>query len=211
MGVIHRELANSRRRRLLRRGHGAVRRGVQTRRLANGALPGLCEHVHLGGSDRVLRLCHADPAGECGGYAAADRRHVSHGTLVNPEGTYQPTERRPIASRETGWARASASWLSQRGVTANTISMAGMFAGIASGSALVATAYSPWPWDRVAWLAGALFAQLRLIANLLDGMVAIESGRASPVGELYNEVPDRISDSAILIGLGYAAGSWPML
>jgi phosphatidylglycerophosphate synthase len=27
------------------------------------------------------------------------------------------------------------------------------------------------------------------------------------VGELYNEVPDRVSDTAILIGLGLAAGS----
>jgi phosphatidylglycerophosphate synthase len=48
--------------------------------------------------------------------------------------------------------------------------------------------------------------QLRLLANLLDGMVAIESGKASPVGELYNEVPDRVSDAVILIGAGSAVG-----
>jgi len=41
---------------------------------------------------------------------------------------------------------------------------------------------------------------------MLDGMVAIESGRSSPVGELYNEVPDRVSDAAILVGFGCAAG-----
>jgi phosphatidylglycerophosphate synthase len=40
---------------------------------------------------------------------------------------------------------------------------------------------------------------------MLDGMVAIEGGRASPVGELFNEVPDRVSDAATLIGAGYAA------
>jgi phosphatidylglycerophosphate synthase len=130
---------------------------------------------------------------------------------VNQDGAYQPTERRPIASRDTGWARATATWLARRGVSANTISVAGMFAGIASGAALAATAYSNSPWDRLAWIGGALFAQLRLIANLLDGMVAIESGKASPVGELYNEVPDRISDSAILIGLGYSAGGGTLL
>jgi phosphatidylglycerophosphate synthase len=28
---------------------------------------------------------------------------------------------------------------------------------------------------------------------------------------LYNEVPDRISDAATLIGAGYAPGSWPVL
>src|SRR5207245_4613587 len=60
--------------------------------------------------------------------------------------------------------------------------------------------------ERVAWLAAALLIQLRLLANMLDGMVAIECRRASPVGELFNEVPDRISDVATLIGAGYAAG-----
>src|SRR6516165_2874016 len=41
---------------------------------------------------------------------------------------------------------------------------------------------------------------------MFDGLVAVEGGRGSRVGELFNEVPDRISDGAILIGLGYAAG-----
>jgi phosphatidylglycerophosphate synthase len=46
---------------------------------------------------------------------------------------------------------------------------------------------------------------------MFDGMVAVRCGKASPVGELYNEVPDRVSDAAILIGLGSAAGSNVML
>jgi phosphatidylglycerophosphate synthase len=70
---------------------------------------------------------------------------------------------------------------------------------------MASTTYTP-GWERLAWLAGAMMIQARLLANLLDGMVAIESGRASPVGELYNEVPDRVSDTAILVGAGYAAG-----
>jgi phosphatidylglycerophosphate synthase len=42
-------------------------------------------------------------------------------------------------------------------------------------------------------------------------MVAIASGTASPVGELYNEIPDRVSDAATFIGLGYAAHAHPTL
>src|SRR6516164_5113924 len=53
---------------------------------------------------------------------------------------------------------------------------------------------------------GCAGAQLRLTANMLDGMVALASGRASKVGELYNEVPDRVSDAAVFIGAGYAWG-----
>ncbi len=45
---------------------------------------------------------------------------------------------------------------------------------------------------------------------MFDGMVAIARGVASPVGELYNEIPDRLSDSAVLIGLGVAAGDWAL-
>jgi phosphatidylglycerophosphate synthase len=37
-------------------------------------------------------------------------------------------------------------------------------------------------------------------------MVAVVSGRGSKVGELYNEVPDRVSDAAVFIGGGYAWG-----
>jgi len=57
-----------------------------------------------------------------------------------------------------------------------------------------------------AWLLGAVLSQVRLLANMFDGMVAIETRTASPVGELYNEVPDRVSDAAIFIGIGYSAG-----
>lgn len=49
--------------------------------------------------------------------------------------------------------------------------------------------------------------QLRLLANLYDVMVAVARKIASPAGELFNEVPDRISDPATLIGFGYAAGA----
>jgi phosphatidylglycerophosphate synthase len=79
------------------------------------------------------------------------------------------------------------------------------------GAALAATAYADGGWAHLAWLCGAALIQLRLLANMLDGMVAIESRRASPVGELYNEVPDRVSDMAGLIGAGCAAGGNPAL
>ncbi len=119
---------------------------------------------------------------------------------------YEPMERRPIASRNTAWANSIAHWLAARGASANAISIAGMFAAIFSGASFAATSFLDFPWNRVAWICGALGAQLRLLANLFDGMVAIASGKASRVGELYNEVPDRVSDAAIFVGLGYAAG-----
>jgi phosphatidylglycerophosphate synthase len=117
---------------------------------------------------------------------------------------HHPTDRRPIAARSWTPVRRLAAWLARRGVAPNAISLAGMVCGVAAGAAFAFTSYTP--VERFAWLAGAALVQLRLLANLLDGMVAIEGGRASPVGELYNEVPDRVSDVATLVGLGYAAG-----
>src|SRR2546428_2000392 len=105
-------------------------------------------------------------------------------------------DRRPIATRNRKWAQASARRLAARNVSPNAISIAGMFACIGGGMALAATSIA---YCRIEWLIAALGAQLRLIANMLDGMVALDSGRTSKTGELYNEVPDRISDAAAFI------------
>lgn len=106
-------------------------------------------------------------------------------------------------------ARWLAGWLATHGVTANTISFVGLLFGLSSGLALAATR-SPM-LERPAFLAAALLILLRLLANMLDGMVAVATGQSSPLGELWNEVPDRISDLATLLGAGYAAGSEPVL
>ena len=118
--------------------------------------------------------------------------------------------RRPLASRHWPFSQRAAAGLAARGASPNGISVAGMVFGLAAGAAFWATARvsgPAWPW----WLAGALLVQLRLLCNLLDGMVAVEGGRRSAVGELFNEVPDSVSDAATLVGLGYAVGSVPVL
>jgi len=112
-------------------------------------------------------------------------------------------DRRPIATRNRKWAQASTAWLASRNVSPDAISIAGMFACIVAGIALGMTSIANY---RILWLIGALGAQLRLTANMLDGMVAIASNRTTKTGELYNEVPDRISDAAVFIGAGYAWG-----
>src|ERR1051325_4999082 len=119
------------------------------------------------------------------------------------ESAPQAIDRRPIATRNRKWAQSATAWLASRNVSPNIISIAGMCACIAGGIALSLTSVA---YYRVFWLIAALGAQLRLTANMLDGMVALASGRASKTGELYNEVPDRVSDAAVFIGAGYAWG-----
>ncbi|MGB9473776.1 MAG: CDP-alcohol phosphatidyltransferase family protein [Candidatus Udaeobacter sp.] len=112
-------------------------------------------------------------------------------------------DRRPIATRNRKWAQDATAWLASRNVSPDAISIAGMCACIVAGIALGMTSVTNY---RILWLIAALGAQLRLTANMLDGMVAIASGRTSKTGELYNEVPDRISDAAVFIGAGFAFG-----
>lgn len=115
-------------------------------------------------------------------------------------------DRRPIRSRETPWAEAIAQFLVNRRVSPNAISLFGMFAALAAGVSFLFTDDVTGPQQRVLWLLGAALCQIRLLCNLFDGMVAIQRKVASPTGELYNEIPDRISDAAVFIGLGYSAG-----
>lgn len=59
----------------------------------------------------------------------------------------------------------------------------------------------------IGYIGAALFIQLRLLCNLLDGMVAVEHGKQTALGALYNEFPDRIADSLFIVAAGYASGS----
>jgi phosphatidylglycerophosphate synthase len=114
--------------------------------------------------------------------------------------------RRPLASRELGIVRRLASALARAAVTPNQISTAGIVFALAAAVALWQAAEG----RAIGWLFGLLFIQLRLLANLLDGLVAVEGGRGDALGPLYNEVPDRIEDTAIIAAFGLAAG-WPGL
>lgn len=125
--------------------------------------------------------------------------------------TPDPAARRPLKSREVRVFRAFAAWLARAGVTPNAISFASIVFGSLAGVAFAATAASDGATQRLCWFAATLCIQLRLLANLLDGLVAVEGGKGGPTGDLWNEAPDRFSDAATLIGAGFAAGSEPLL
>ncbi|MGA2543513.1 MAG: CDP-alcohol phosphatidyltransferase family protein [Verrucomicrobiota bacterium] len=121
--------------------------------------------------------------------------------MINPENI----TRRPLKSRDTKWAADTASWLARAGVRPNVISIAGtVFAGGAGICFwLAGGTRHDWHWSVLLILA-ACGMQLRLLCNLLDGMVAIEGGFKTKAGEIFNELPDRFSDAFIFIGAGYA-------
>jgi phosphatidylglycerophosphate synthase len=127
--------------------------------------------------------------------------------MPNPD----PAGRRPLKSRNLPVFKNFAAWLAERNATPNFISFLSIIFGGAAGAALAATAHTQGWGQHVCWLAAAAGIQLRLAANLLDGMVAVEGGKGGPTGELWNEAPDRLADAMIFIGAGYAAGSSPVM
>jgi phosphatidylglycerophosphate synthase len=113
------------------------------------------------------------------------------------------TERRPLKSRGTRWAARLTDALAERRVPPNLISQASVgFAALAFllfwGAGLAPTLFL---------VLAAVCVQLRLLCNLLDGMVAVEGGMSTSDGPFWNEVPDRAADVLILWGVGIAAGS----
>lgn len=113
-------------------------------------------------------------------------------------------QRRPLKVRQKQWAVRIARWLGQHKVTPNQISLASIaFALFASLLFLVSGCFDDnWRW--LFLLLAAAMIQGRLLCNLFDGMVAVEGGQSTPTGELFNEVPDRVSDSLLLVALGYS-------
>jgi phosphatidylglycerophosphate synthase len=117
--------------------------------------------------------------------------------------------RRPLKTRSAKWAGVLARALTRLGITPNRISMVSCgFAAIAGVSLwLVGRVQSGWQ-IRCVLLIAAGGVQLRLLCNMIDGMVAIEGGRKTKSGELFNELPDRISDALVFIGAAYAVPSF---
>ena len=114
--------------------------------------------------------------------------------------------RRPIAARSSTWASRTARWLARRGLRPNQISLLSIVFAAIAGVALAASANTTTTQRVVLLVVAAACIPLRLLCNLFDGMLAVEGGMQSPTGELYNELPDRVADTLIMVGAGYAGG-----
>jgi phosphatidylglycerophosphate synthase len=122
-----------------------------------------------------------------------------------------PAGRRPLRSRDIPLFKVVAARLAALGVSPNAISSASILFAMGAGFALVVTSCSAPGKQIVHFFMAAAFIQLRLLANMLDGMVAVEGKRGGPTGDLWNEAPDRVADVAILAGAGFATGGHPYL
>ncbi len=109
-------------------------------------------------------------------------------------------ERRPLAVRGTKWANELAKALAKINLSPNKISILSVvFAALSLVFFQLAVE------KKFFLILAACSIQLRLICNLLDGMVAIEYNKKSIYGNLYNDIPDRFADVFIIMGAGLYA------
>lgn len=114
------------------------------------------------------------------------------------------TDRRPLKTRSRHSARWLASLLARASVSPNSVSLAGIVFSAGAAAALASLPRSDSRGQISLLVLAAVCIQLRLLCNMLDGLIAVEGGKHTPSGILYNEIPDRIDDVLILVGAGYA-------
>ena len=124
-------------------------------------------------------------------------------------GDYQPTSRRPIADMFRRTADGTVRFCVRRGIHADAVSYASVVASTLAAVCFWRSAQVP-----ALLIPAVLLCYLRLWCNMLDGMVALASGKASLRGELLNDLPDRVSDVVIFAGVAHsglchsASGYW---
>ena len=119
---------------------------------------------------------------------------------------YEPTSRRPIGEGFRATARFATALCVRLNIHPDAISYASI------GAAAIA-AFFFWKSGAHPWLlfVAPLFCYLRLWFNMLDGMVALASGKASWRGEILNDLPDRVSDVLIFVGVAHSGWMNPFL
>ena len=115
-----------------------------------------------------------------------------------------PMDRRPIGLRSLGWVRAIAARLVRMGVKPNHISLLGVgFATLSAGCLFLVPAAGP-TGRSILFIGAVIFIPFRGLCNLCDGLMAIEGGLRTNSGEIFNDLPDRVSDTVFLVAAGYS-------
>jgi phosphatidylglycerophosphate synthase len=118
----------------------------------------------------------------------------------------QVKNRRPLKSRNTWWARVLTSFVARTPLSPNAISLVGVLFAVAGFGIYVLVGH--YGLSFYALLGAAACIQMRLLCNMMDGLVAVEAGKSAPTGVLFNEAPDRLEDVLFLLGAGVAT-AWP--
>jgi phosphatidylglycerophosphate synthase len=111
-------------------------------------------------------------------------------------GDYKLEDRRPIGKIYRKMGYGFVDFLVEKDVDPDTISYFSVVFALAGGAMLCVSGSHDW-----LLLVAPFCFFLRLYCNMIDGMVAVKADKCSARGEIINELPDRISDTVIFLGL----------
>ncbi len=112
--------------------------------------------------------------------------------------------RRPVAMRSAGWIQALARTMQRRGWRPNAVSLLSIVMATGAAGCVLLVPLAGGVWAIVGLVAAPAFVALRGLCNLLDGLIAIEGNLRTRSGELFNDLPDRVSDLLLYAAAGYA-------
>ncbi len=118
---------------------------------------------------------------------------------------YQPLSRRPIATVFRRTAHSTVGLCVRLGIHPDLVSYASIMAAAGAGLCFWQARAMP-----ALLLIAVVLCYVRLWLNMLDGMVALAAGKASRSGEIINELPDRISDVIIFVGVAHSGLCHPL-
>jgi phosphatidylglycerophosphate synthase len=119
---------------------------------------------------------------------------------------YQPTSRRHIADAFRRTAEGATRLCVRLQIGPDAISYLSMVAAFLAAVLFWKSGRHP-----LFLFFAPLLCYVRLWCNMLDGMVALASGRASLRGEILNDLPDRVSDLLIFVGVAHSGLMKPFL
>jgi CDP-diacylglycerol--glycerol-3-phosphate 3-phosphatidyltransferase len=93
-------------------------------------------------------------------------------------------------------------WLAKAGVTPDQITLAAVPVALVGSTCLLLSPQMP----ALLFLIPVLAAK-RILLNLLDGNMARRTGKIHPRGELFNELGDRLADTAFLAPVAFLPGA----
>lgn len=119
--------------------------------------------------------------------------------------TYSPTSRRPIANVFRRTAHVAVGWAVRARIHPDVFSYGSIVAAFIAAFLFWRSREMP-----MLILPAIAFAFVRLWLNMFDGMVAIAAGKASKIGEIINDLPDRVSDVVIFAGVAHSGWCNPI-
>jgi phosphatidylglycerophosphate synthase len=120
---------------------------------------------------------------------------------------YNPVSRRPIADAFRRTAAGAVNFCVRFGIHPDVIS----YLSVVASAAAAICFWQSRHWPIVFLILAPALCYLRLWFNMLDGMVAIAGKTASLRGEILNDLPDRISDVLIFVGVAHSGWGNPFI